>query len=182
MSLDLKETSITIRVPAYLKQQMTSDAREMGISMGEYIRAILFSDMLFGYSYSGKLKISKLRKAFEACDGVINSSQAQRIMGEPSDDNDKALDEIVKRGIHFLCADKVSVEHSTIDDLVTTAIQSAKKTVQREEVMEEAPAPEVVEAPKPEPAPEPVKENVEERKAPVQKPKRPKMGNTNAMI
>lgn len=182
MSLDLKESSITIRVPAYLKQQMMEDAKGMGVSMGEYIRAIMFSDMVLGYSYAGKTKIAKLRRAFEACDGVINSSQTQKIMGEPSAVNDTALDEIVKRGIRFLCSDKTSIEHQTIDDLVANTLESARKEAEAQRVVVE----EAAEVPNPEPNPEATPEPepvVEEQEvAPVQKPKRPKMGSTNALM
>ena len=194
--IDLKESSVTFRLPKYMKDYVSMVADASGLSVGEYIRALLFFDMCTAY---GRLdKIAQLRKAYESCNGLLSGSVVDSIIGEATDVNASFIDGLVKKSF----MEQGASQEIGKEELVYQALLAGKKKVPvKKDLIEEAapaveehvaeqeaeeavvPVQESIPEPAATPIPEPVKEEVQEE--PVKttnKPKRPKIGSTNFMM
>lgn len=200
--MNLKETGISIRVPAYMKEALTKDARDAGMSVGEYIRCVLFANRLMRYSNDGFEKVSRLKKAYESCEGMVPDKLVNSIFAQPLNSHDEEINNLIKRGIKGIevvskpttndealleMAQNIikpkEVANSTDGNIITEeelawAEQAiAEKDSVSEEVKEKAR--EEAERLNQEP---PAIEQVKREPTTPKKPKRPKMGATNFMM
>lgn len=173
--IETKETSITVRVPTYMKDFVTKKAKEAGMATGEFLRCMMFYDMLTDYSPYGYKKLSRLKDAYEVCGGSIPDSLIGEIIGGAKDKKEMAIEGILLAGIKKKAFDPVKKTSAiTLGDMVDSVIAPPRKE-EPVDVQEDTPKEvDKEEQTTPAPVPEPVE--------PKHKPKKPKMGNTMSMI
>ena len=170
--MDMKESSVTVRLPSYMKQYLTNNAKNAGVNMGEYVRCMIFSDMLLRMSNSSRMKLAKLKDIYEACDGTIPESMVSPTMGVPDEPHDYEVEKLLCDGLVGKTFDPITkaMQDEVIDNMVEETIESVKKSVPVE--------------PKKETREEPVAEPIADPE-PLHEPhklKRPKMGAVNSMM
>ena len=183
--MDTKETSITVRVPTYMKDFVTKKAKEAGMATGEFLRCMMFYDMLTAYTTHGYKKLARLRETYEVCGGKVPNSLIGEIMGGIYDDHDREIERIIISGIQRLSFDPSNTSRTdTMDNMVGDVISSTFRSRQVEESVDEE-----MSAKKPivdgsDNEPKEVKHipQVEQSVPQSHKPKKPKMGNTMSMI
>lgn len=166
--IDLKETSVTFRLPKYMKDYLSVASNASELSIGEYIRALLFLDMRV--TYGGLDKVSQLRKAYESCNGLISGGVVDYIFGagETKDINADFIESLVRKSF----VDKEAPPEVSREQLVAQALKEGKKKIAKPHT--EEPPPTVVEQKN-------EQTSVEETARPSKTAKieRPVMGDTN---
>jgi len=186
--MDTKETSITVRVPAYMKKIVTEKAKAAGMPTGEFLRCMMFYDMLTAYTTHGYKKLARLRETYEVCGGKIPGSLVGEIMGSAYDQHDMAIEQIILSGVQGLSFDPLHTPVTeTLEDMVTKAVARPRQIDKSafDAMSTKNDTPQEVTALEPEPQIEHQKEIFIEQPAAEpehKKPKRPKMGATNFMI
>ena len=183
--MDTKETSITVRVPAYMKKFVTEKAKAAGMPTGEFLRCMMFFDMLTAYTTHGYKKLARLRETYEVCGGKIPGSLVGEIMGGAYDQHDMAIEQIILSGVQGLSFDPLHTPVTeTLEDMVTKAVARPRQV--EKSAVDEMTANESIseiEKTENEPVAKPVLQSDPTPTEPEhKKSKRPKMGAVNSMI